>query len=215
MNLNKLTTKLFVIVNVLMMGILLSIGLLILSRSQASIALASYGRGLEKAVGVNIPFKDPYKETTAILPSASHPITGAVIAPADSDSFSYQIYTAPIDVDFVIISATANWWEDWHTPLPTETTQSFPNIVEIPYQGGTGCDYIYNYDENNFAKLSLDAQDQFSQESQSIRIGPGKSVAIAGSDCGLNDNFHAHYHIIWTAIEQNQVYLPLVMKAGN
>jgi hypothetical protein len=212
---NKLTPKLFIIVNVLIIGILLSIGLLFLFRSQASIALASYGQGIEKAEGVNIPFKVQPIGSAAMAPFASQPISGVVIVPADSNSYSIQIYTAPLTVDFVIISATATWSDDWHTPLPTETTQSYPNIVEIPYLGGTGCDYIYNYDQNNFAKISLDAQDQFSQESQTIRIGPGKSVAIAGSDCGLNDNFHAHYHIAWMATVQHQIFLPLAMKAGN
>jgi hypothetical protein len=210
MYLNKLAKKFWRMCYILMMGLALLAGLYLLLQSEALTALASVEPHSLKTEPY--PSSRPHIDSRSKTQLASQPITGVVIAPTDSYSYSTQVYTAPLDVSFVIISATAIWSNDWYTPSLTETTQSFPNIVEIPYQGGEGCDYIYDYATNNFMKLSLDENNQFSEDSQSIHIGPGKSVAIAGSDCGLHDNSHAHYRISWVATEQHSIYLPLVQK---
>ena len=123
---------------------------------------------------------------------------GAVLAPSDSDQYEFLVYTVPLDVSGATITATATWASDWY--LPSVFTSSFPNLVEIPYVGGYGCDFIRNYPQNNFVEFesAMDPTDRNAVQVGSIDVGPGKSVAIAGSDCYFGDNFTFHRLVKWT-----------------
>lgn len=118
--------------------------------------------------------------------------------PSDSPGYSFIIFTAPTNVQDVTITATVTWdqagWE------PQSGTMSIPNLVEVPFVGGSGCDFIYNHPQNNFVKLGpLDGNDQFDQFTGSITIGPGATAAIAGSDCFFPDNITLKQVATWQA----------------
>ena len=123
---------------------------------------------------------------------------GDVLPPSDSSHYEFLIYTVPWHVSGATITATATWASDWY--LPSVHTSSFPNLVEIPYVGGYGCDFIRNYPQNNFVEFEsgMDTTDRNAVQVGSIDVGPGKSVAIAGSDCYFGDNFTFHRLVKWT-----------------
>lgn len=132
--------------------------------------------------------------TTAL---AQTTLSGEVLAPSDSSNYDFPILTADMNVNGATVTATATWASDWYLPPPTQYTQSVPNLVEVPYLGGSGCDFLYNYPQNHFVTLSLDRTNSNSTTTTSITVGPGKAVAIAGSDCFFGDNFTFHELVTW------------------
>src|SRR5438046_1373745 len=80
-------------------------------------------------------------------------VSGEVLAPSDSFHYEFLILTAPMNVNGATITATATWAPDWYLPPPIQHTWSFPNLVEVPYLGGFGCDFIRNYPQNNFVEF--------------------------------------------------------------
>src|SRR5207302_6989498 len=67
-------------------------------------------------------------------------------------------------------------------------------FLQISYLGGFGCDFIRNYPQNNFVEFQsgMDPTNPNATKTASITVGPGKAVAIAGSDCFFGDNFTFH-----------------------
>jgi hypothetical protein len=130
-------------------------------------------------------------------------VSGQLVVPSDSDHYEYVIYTAPLDVQSVTVTATVTWAADWSMPSATERTSSFPNLVSLPYRGGFGCDFIRNHADNNFVEFEsgMDPRNPGAMKAGSITVGPGISVAIAGSDCFFDDNFRFHRLVEWTASE--------------
>lgn len=126
--------------------------------------------------------------------------SGELVVPTDSSGYSYEIYSAPSNGGPVTVSATATWWTDWYQPDPNALTQSDANLVEIPYNGGTGCDQIWKHPENTYVPLNIDPRDPNSKTTGSLTLAPGTSVAIAGSDCYFADNFHAHIKVDWMVV---------------
>src|SRR5437667_6264364 len=124
----------------------------------------------------------------------------SAIAPSDSSHYEYLIYTAPSNGNGATITATVTWASDWYPPPPSQYTSSFPNLVEISYLGGFGCDFIRNYPQNNFVEFQsgMDPTNPNATKTASITVGPGKAVAIAGSDCFFGDNFTFHTLVKWT-----------------
>lgn len=127
-------------------------------------------------------------------------IDGEVLAPSNSSHYEFIIYTVPMDVNYATITATVSWASDWYLPPPSQGTSSFVNLVEMPYQGGYGCDFIRNYPQNNFVEFEsgMDPTNPNSVKVSSIDVDPGKSVAIAGSDCYFGDNFTFHRLVRWS-----------------
>jgi hypothetical protein len=70
----------------------------------------------------------------------------------------------------------------------------------VPFLGGSGCDFIRNYPQNNFVEFEsgMDPTNPNSTKTASIHVGPGASVAIAGSDCNFGDNFTFHRLMKWS-----------------
>src|SRR5205085_11030844 len=108
--------------------------------------------------------------------------------------------TVPANVNGATVTATVTWASDWYPPPPNQHTSSFANLVEVPYLGGFGCDFIRNYSQNNFVEFEsgLDPNNPNAEKVGSITVGPGKGVAIAGSDCFFGDNFTFHRRVRWT-----------------
>ena len=113
--------------------------------------------------------------------------------PSDAYSYAEPVYTAPDDVESVTVTGYAVWDDDWSTP--TGTTTSGPLLVQVPYAGGQGCDNIYDHPENHYASLGLRPWLPDDSRQGSLVIGPGDTVHVAGSDCGLRDNFHGHQRV--------------------
>jgi hypothetical protein len=113
---------------------------------------------------------------------AQSPLSGDVLAPSDSSHYEFVILTAPMNVSGAVVTATATWASDWYLPPPIQHTSSFPNLVEVPYLGGFGCDFIRNYPQNNFVEFQsgIDPTNPNATKTASITVGPGKAVAIAG-----------------------------------
>lgn len=80
-------------------------------------------------------------------------LSGEVLAPSDSSHYEFLILTADMNVNGATVTATATWASDWYLPPPIQHTASAPNLVEVPYLGGFGCDFIRNYPQNNFVEF--------------------------------------------------------------
>ncbi len=122
---------------------------------------------------------------------------GELLTPSDSDGYSFLIFTVPSNISSAIITANVTWASDWYPPPANETTQSGPNLVEVPFNGGSGCDHVWKHSENNFVNFDIDPFSQSAERVGSISVGPGKSVAIAGSDCFFGDNFMGNHRVKW------------------
>lgn len=125
---------------------------------------------------------------------------GELLAPSDSPGYSFQIYSVPSTASSATVTAVVTWAPDWYPPPPNETTQSGPNLVEMPFNGGTGCDHVWKHPEDNFVNFDIDPFDQSASKVGSIVVGPGKGVAIAGSDCFFGDNFHGNHLVEWSVV---------------
>ena len=128
-------------------------------------------------------------------------LSGELITPSDSGGYSHTIYTAPADIISATVIAEVSWSGDWYPP--SGWTQSAPMLVAIPYNGGSYCNHIWKHPENNYSDLTIDPSDQFANKVGSIIVGPGVSVAIAGSDCYFPDNFTAHHRVKWHVLEDS------------
>jgi len=140
-------------------------------------------------------------------------LSGDVLAPSDSSSYEFVILPADMNINGATVTVIATWASDWYLPPPTQHTQSVPVLVEVPYLGGSGCDYIYNYPQNDFVGWSLDRTNPNSTATASITVGPGKAVAIAGSDCYLSDNFTFHELVTWNVQLQGNIPSPTNLQA--
>lgn len=125
--------------------------------------------------------------------------SGQLLAPPRSSHYEFVIYTVPSNVNGAVVTAKATWGPGWE-PNPPGGTSSFPNLVEVPYLGGFGCDFIRNYPQNNFVEFEsgMDRTDPNAMKVGSITVGPGKTVAIAGSDCFFGDNLTFGRLMDWT-----------------
>lgn len=121
---------------------------------------------------------------------------GTVSAPTDSSGYSFFLVDGPATV-----TATARWGPDWSAQ--PGRTQSDPFLIEVPFNGGNGCDHVWKHPENRMVSLLLDPGDQFDTAEGTLTVPAGKSIAIAGSDCFFGDNFHAHVIVDWRVVDPN------------
>ena len=124
---------------------------------------------------------------------------GELLAPSDSDHYEFDIFTVPRTASKAIATATVTWASDWYSPRPDEHTSSFANLVEVPYRGGYSCDFIRDYPQNNYVEFEsgMNETNPDAKQTGSITVGPGATIAIAGSDCSFYDDFTFHRLVKW------------------
>lgn len=130
--------------------------------------------------------------------------SGEYLAYMASPGYSYVIYTVPQDAEYAIITAIGTWTTDWYQ-AQQELTKSDAFLVEVPFNGGHDCDHLWRHPENHQVALNMVNMDQSWTVTGSLTVGPGKSVAIAGSDCYFPDNFYAHERVQWSVEVVRQV----------
>ncbi len=144
--------------------------------------------------------------------------SGVVLTPSTSSHYEFLVFTAPATAKSATVVVTASWADDWYPPPAFQHTSSFPNLVEVPYQGGFGCDFIRNYPSNNFVEFEsgMDQNDPDATKTAAITVGPGVSVVIAGSDCSFGDNFTFHRRLEWEAfVEEHAIEVEIDIKPGS
>ena len=116
--------------------------------------------------------------------------------PGASLSFAQKIFTASAGP--IVIEAVSSW--AYLNPDPTRKTSTGPMLVVAPYQGGVGCDFIYNYPSNTFVSVNLDPLNPAAITTASLDIPTGADAYIAGSDCYLPDDVDGMFQIDWKII---------------
>lgn len=130
--------------------------------------------------------------------ASAAPLTGGTVeAPSQSDGYRHDIYTVPADVESATITATGSWDDRWHSGIPTAQA-SQPFLVAVPFAGNYGCDFIYEHPENHYVGFDYDPYERDWSESISLTVGPGVTVAIAGHDCYVGDNFDFPMVVNWS-----------------
>lgn len=146
-----------------------------------------FGASLSR-IAATILFSCAASLPAVTVASATPVASGTVVSPSQSYGYSDVIYTVPANVQYATITATATWDDSWL--LQASGQASSPNLAEVPFQGGSGCNFIRNYPTNNSIEFNgITPFTRDATQTASITVGPGKSVAIAGSDCYVGDNF--------------------------
>jgi hypothetical protein len=123
--------------------------------------------------------------------------SGEIVTWLSSSGYSVAIYTAP-GTSGALVTAKGMYTSDWYQ-AGSSLTQSDPYLVEVPFNGGSNCDHVWKHPENNMVGLGMNNTSQSATTTGSISVGPGGTVAIAGSDCYFPDNFQASELVIWEA----------------